>query len=119
MKIPNHAEHVCQTQLKHEQVLKFIIGIKEITLASKTTEDQIQNIDINLPIHHWHSTKILTRPHQHKEEQKGQQAFKQQWNYITKTKSQVQNLCNKILQVFCTNIMEPATKDHQRIIKPG
>ena len=38
-KIPNHPEHVHQTHLKQEQVLKLIIGIKEITLASNTTED--------------------------------------------------------------------------------
>ena len=118
-KIPNHSEHVCQICLIQEQVLKFIIGIKGITLSSNRTGHQIQNIDINHQMHHWHCTKILTIPHQHKEEQKGQYVFKQQWNHITKTQCQVQNLCNRILQVFCTNIMEPATKDHQKITKPG
>ena len=67
-------------------------------------------------MHHWHCTKILTSPHPHKEQWKGQHALKQ-WDHITKTQSQVQNFCNKILQVFCTNLIEPATKDHQRIIK--
>ena len=118
-KIPNYLEHVCQTHLKQEQVLKFIIGIKRVTLAPNRTEDHIQNIDIKLQMHHWHCTNILTRPHQHKEEQKGQHALKQQWIHITKTQSQIQNLCNKILQALCTNIMEPATKDHQTITKPG
>ena len=98
---------------------QFITGIKGITLASNKTEDRIQNFDINLQLYHWHCTEILTRPCLHKEEQKGQHAFNQQWNHVTKTRSQVQNLCNRILQVFCTNIMELATKDHQRITKPG
>ena len=74
---------MCQSHLKQEQVLKFNIGITGISLAS----DRIQNIDINLQMHHWHCIKILTRPHQHKEEQKGEHAFKQQWNHITKTQS--------------------------------
>ena len=61
MKKPNHPEHVCQTHLKQEQVLKLIIAIKGITLTSNRTEDQIQNIDINLQMHHWHCTEILTQ----------------------------------------------------------
>ena len=56
-----------------------------MTLASNRTGHQIQNINMNLQMHHWHCTKVLTRPHQYKEEQKGKHVYKQQWNHITKT----------------------------------
>ena len=55
-----------QTYPKQKQVLELIMGTKESTQVSHTTKDKIQNPDNNIQVHHWHGTKVLIGPNQHK-----------------------------------------------------
>ena len=68
-------KHLYQTYPKQKQVLKLIMGTKEIMLASHTTKDSIQDPDDNIHMHHQHGTKVLTGPNQHKKQDMGQYAL--------------------------------------------
>ena len=48
------------------------MGAKETALASHTTKDRTQNPDDNIQMHHWHDTKVLAGPNQHKKQHMGQ-----------------------------------------------
>ena len=70
-------------------------------------------------MHHWHHTKVPTGPIKHKKQHIGQHAIQQHWHHTTPTKSEVPDLCSMVLHVHCSNTVEPITKMHQRLTKPG
>ena len=75
-------------------------------------------LDDSIQMHHWHGTKVLTGPNQLKKQHMGQYANLATLAPCYTHQSQVSNLCSMVLQVFCTNIMEPSYQNSSKIHQP-